>query len=57
MTTKNNKAKQVRRQTGTSNDENKLRLVDLGGFDESCQSFKNDGDAKSNEEDGVEEGT
>lgn len=57
MATKNNKSEQVRRQTGTSNNENKLRLVDLGRFHESGQSFEDDGDAKGDEEDGVEEGT
>lgn len=57
VTTKHNKTEQVGDQASTSNNENKLGLVNLGGFNESSQSFEDDGDAECDEEDGVEEGT
>lgn len=49
-------ADEVGKQAGTSNDEYELRVADVGGFDESSDGFENDGNAESDEEDGVEEG-
>lgn len=50
-------ADEVGEEAGASNDEDKLGLRDLGGFDETSQGFENDGHAEGDEKYGVEEGT
>lgn len=57
VTAEDYKAEEVGNKTGNTDNEDELGLVDLGGFDESCEGFEDDGDAESDEEDGVEEGT
>jgi uncharacterized membrane protein len=47
----------VGEQAGRANDENELRVLDFGRVDKSGDGFENNGDAQSNEENGVEEGT
>jgi hypothetical protein len=48
---------EVGEKTGASNSENELGAVDLRGLDESGEGLENDGNAKCDEEDSVEEGT
>jgi hypothetical protein len=57
MAAENEEAEEVREETGGTDDEHQLGVVDLRGLDESGESFENDGNAESNEEDGVEEST
>lgn len=47
---------QVGRQTSAANSEDKLRIFDLGGFDEAGEGLEDNGNAKGDEEDGVEKG-
>lgn len=46
VTSQNHEAQQVGEEAGTANDQNELRVVDLGGFNEASQGFEDDGDAK-----------
>lgn len=57
VSSQDDKAQQVGEEAGAAHDQDKLGVVDFGRFDEARQGFKNDGDAESNQEDGVEEGT
>lgn len=54
---KNHKANKVRSKTAAADDQDDLRVGDLRRVNESCDRLENDGDAKSNQEDGVEEAT
>ena len=54
--TQNDKTNKIGAQAGGANNENELRVVDLGRIDESRDGFEDDGDAEGDEEDGVEEG-
>ena len=49
-------AHQVGEQAGRANDEYQFRVFDLGRVDKSSESFENDRDTESDEEDGIEEG-
>lgn len=57
MATEDEETDEIGEETGASNSEDELRAVDLRGFDESGESLENDGHAKSDKEDGVEEST
>lgn len=57
MAAENEEAEKVRKQTGGTDDEHHLGVVDFRGFDESSKSFENDGNAESDKEDGVEKST
>ena len=54
---KNSKANQVRSKPEAADDQDQLSVSNLGGVDKSSERFENDGYAKRDEEDGVEEGT
>lgn len=46
---------EVREETRGTDDEDELRIVNLGGFDKSSQGLEDDGYAEGDEEDRVEE--
>lgn len=56
MPSQNSKPSQVRCEPQATNDQDELRVADLGGVDESCKRFEDDGYAKGDEKYGVEEG-
>lgn len=57
VSSQDKKAKQVGEEAGAAHDEDQFGVVDFGRFDEARQSLKDDGDAKRDQEDGIEEGT
>ncbi len=54
---KNSKASQVRSKSEAADNQDELSISNLGGVDKSRERFEDDGYAKRDEEDGVEEGT
>ena len=48
---------EVGKETGATNDKDELGVFDLRRLDESCDGFEDDGYAKGDKEDGVEEST
>lgn len=57
VATENEETDKVGKETGATNNEHELGVVDLRRLNESGQGFEDDGDAERDEEDGVEEGT
>jgi hypothetical protein len=55
MSSKDTEAGQVRSQSQAADNQDELRVSNLGRFDESGESFEDDGHAEGDEEDGVEE--
>jgi hypothetical protein len=57
MASKDEETDKVGKQASAADSEDKLGVGDLRGLDETSQGFENNGYAKSDEEDGIEEGT
>jgi hypothetical protein len=55
MSSKDTEAGQVRGQPQAADNQDELRVPNLGRFDKSRKGFEDDGHAKGDEEDGVEE--
>lgn len=56
VATEDYKADEVGEEASASDDEYQLRVFDVGALDESGEGLENDGNAESDEEDGIEEG-
>lgn len=57
MATQDDETDKVGEETGATDDEDELGVLDLGRLDESGDGFEDDGDAEGDKEDGVEKGT
>lgn len=57
MSAENDETNEVRGKAEGSNNQDQFRVFDGGWVDESAEGFEDDGDAKRNQEYGVEEGT
>lgn len=57
MPSEDEEADEVGEQSGRSNNQHEFGVIDLGWLDESGQRFEDDGNAKRDKEDGIEEGS
>lgn len=55
VASEDHEANKVRCQAEATDDKHNLGVFDIGGIKEPRDSFENDGDAESDQEDGVEE--
>lgn len=55
MAAENEETNKVGEQSCGTNNEDELGVLNLGRVDESSEGFKDDGDAKGDEKDGIEE--
>jgi hypothetical protein len=57
MSSKNQEPNQIRRKSQASDNQNKLRVRNLRGVEQSSERFQDNRDAEGDEENSVEEGT